>query len=574
MDYTLPIEHYVLQFGFEFLLVASILTWAFFGTGHTPGWIRKVIRPAQYTARKPSWGVLVIFLAALVVRWATLPVDPIPHPIIHDEFCYLLQSDTFAAGKMTNPTHPLWVFFESMHIIHLPSYQAKYPPLQGLVLAAGQAFLGHPWYGVWMSCALMCGALCWALYGWLPRNWAFFGGVLCLLQLGVFNYWNSSYWGGSVAATGGALVLGALGRLLEHPKTRHGLLLAIGLAILANTRPYEGLLLALPVSLFVIRKFFKLFFISKTKALSSLAYPMLIVLIPVGFAMTAYFKSVTGNAFRMPYQVHQATYEVARPFLWQKDRPVPHYNHKELRDYWVDHYREKWWSSNKWFNLLKIKSIQILFVGSFYLGIALLPPLFFIPQTFGDRNIRPAIVVGLFCLFGFMVQKPMLPHYVAPQAAVFYIICMQSMRHMKVWRRNAQSRPRTGKRCVVAMGFTCFLVFAANVVFNKMGINTVYLYRSDFGNMRAGIIEQLEKEYGRHLVLVRYGPDHCIHMEWVYNQADIDNSRIVWARDMGYKKNHEILAYYADRKVWILEGDEQHLTLVKQGDNHETQESP
>ena len=60
---------------------------------------------------------------------------------------------------------------------------------------------------------------------------------------------------------------------------------------------------------------------------------------------------------------------------------------------------------------------------------------------------------------------------------------------------------------------------------------------------------------GRQLVLVCYGRHHNVDWEWVWNGADIDGSRVVWARDMGDDENQELLNYYKDRKVWRVNGD-------------------
>jgi hypothetical protein len=129
-----------------------------------------------------------------------------------------------------------------------------YFPSVGLVLAAGKVLFGNPWFGVLCVSALMCAALCWMLQAWLPPGWALLGSFLAIPRLGLFSYWINSYApGGSIAALGGALVLGSLPRLTKSPRLRYAMLLAIGIVLLATTRPYEGLLLCLPVSVYLGR---------------------------------------------------------------------------------------------------------------------------------------------------------------------------------------------------------------------------------------------------------------------------------------------------------------------------------
>ncbi len=57
------------------------------------------------------------------------------------------------------------------------------------------------------------------------------------------------------------------------------------------------------------------------------------------------------------------------------------------------------------------------------------------------------------------------------------------------------------------------------------------------------------------MILVRYGPDHNPHYEWVYNGADIDGSKVVWARDMKPAQNGKLIEHLRGRRVWLLEAD-------------------
>src|SRR5262249_28822049 len=70
---------------------------------------------------------------------------------------------------------------------------------------------------------------------------------------------------------------------------------------------------------------------------------------------------------------------------------------------------------------------------------------------------------------------------------------------------------------------------------------------------RAQILAQLKEDGRDHLVIMRYGPWHSPHNEWVYNEADIDSSKVVWAREMDMAHNRTLLEYFKGRQVWLVE---------------------
>jgi hypothetical protein len=371
-------------------------------------------------ARKRGLAVIAIILIALVGRGALLPIVPIPAAEIHDEHSYLLMADTFALGRLSNPTHPMWKHFESFHINQQPAYGSIYPVAQGIFLAIGQVLVGHPWFGVWLSAALMCGAICWMLQGWLPPGWALFGGLLAVFRFGLFGYWVNSYWGGAVAAIGGSLVLGALGRMQRKLRVGDALWMGIGVSILANSRPYEGMLLCAGVASVLLFQAARGASTAWRSFLVRIALPMAIVLSITAVCMGVYFRATTGNPFLSPYQVNQLQYgPVPVPFLiWQPLRPTLEYRHPMMRKLYMEWEAPQLLAAKTARGFLSLSYVKVKLTWIFFLGPALTLGLVMADRTIRDRRVRPLLWIAVVVAAGVAAEPWFYVHYAAPATSL------------------------------------------------------------------------------------------------------------------------------------------------------------
>lgn len=514
-------------------------------------------------AHRKTAAVGVVGSSALLLRLAILPLCPAPLPFLPDDFSFLLAGNTFASGRWTNRTPAMWVHFESIHITMKPTYMSMYFPAQGLALAAGKIFTGNPWFGVLCMSTLMCAGICWMLQAWLPPTWALLGGVIAILRLGLFSYWTNSYTGGgSIAALGGALVLGALPRLMKNIRLRDGLWMAIGIILLATTRPYEGLLLCLPVSVMLAHW---IFYGSNRPAATVLlrraALPVALI-VAAGMGLARYDSRAFGSPLTLPYTVDRATYAMAPYFVWQSVRREPVYRHAVMRQfYYKDELADfqKIASPSGFLPQTIIKGLRGFF---FFTGVLLLPPLIMVRRVLLDRRTRFLLLCVLLLAVGIIVQIFMIPHYLAPFTAAFYAIGLQAMRHLRVWQPGTQPVGRCLVRLLVAicLVLTGVRLYAAplHLSFAKWPPSrwlSEWYGPGPFGKVRDRVKTDLERRAGRHLIIVRYSRDHNPMDEWVYNEPDIDHSKVIWAREMDAAENCELINYYKDRKVWLVQPD-------------------
>jgi hypothetical protein len=351
-------------------------------------------------------------------------------------------------------------------------------------------------------------------------------------------------------------LVGALPRIQKHGRTRDSILMALGVSLLANSRPYEGFVLSIPAAAAMSLWLFRTRFSRRT--LTRVVLPLITLLALFAIATGYYYARVTGSPFRMTYQVNRGTYATAPYFLWEEPRPEPAYNHKVMRDFY------RWeltqFEENRTFGgALRRTRDKLAGLWKFYLGPALTLPLLAFPWILRDRRMRfPLAALAIF-VAGLTPQTWTLPHYFAPATALLYLILLQCMRHMRLWGGRHSSRGAAPVRMILVV-CCAMLVLRIGAAITHTAIESAW----PRGNLaRAALVQQLSHQPGNHLVLVRYEPSyaHDVDRELVYNAADIDASKIVWARDLGDSQNQELLHYFRSRQVWSLNGEQVPLRL-------------
>jgi hypothetical protein len=426
-----------------------------------------------------------------------------------------------------------------------------------LILALGW-LIGSPRIGVILSGALASVATAWMLRARMSWRWSLIGGAIAILLPTVYE-WTQNFWGGCVAMTGGALFVGAMLRaesaLLRRARVgaiRIGVLAGAGLAILANSRPFEGVLLAVIVGVLLLVRLLR-----KQRFTLNRLIPFVggsaIVLAPVAIWMGYYNYRVTGDALRMPYAVHAQQYMVAPVFWWQPlqapSTDIPHiagfHRQFEFREY----ERQTTFAGffeNAW---RKVRMVQWM---CFW-------PLIYYPALIGGwfafrrwRSARFALVVPAILFIAHISSTPWLrAHYLAPVVPLWIMFVVYAIRGIA----RIRFVPRE-----ITISMAEALIIGSTVFALHTNILAA-IDRREVGDPRGIVLDALKKVPGRHIIFVDYAPGPQNEFEWVSNGADLVDAPVLWVHSRQTEQDMQLVEQYPDRNVWFLRIENEHFDL-------------
>jgi hypothetical protein len=501
---------------------------------------------------------------------------PVPH--VQDELSYCVAADTYAHFRLTNPTPANYEHFEVAHVLMEPSYISKYPPLQGIFMAAGQLIFGDQIYGVWLSCGLFAASLFWMMLAWTKSRWAIVGTVQMILLLGVNSYWSQSYWGGMVAAAGGALFLGGFRRLFEKLEVGSTVWMTLGGIILVNSRPFEGTLVMVIPSMLLLVWLLR----DRTNSFATKFARVILPGVLLGSValtgMCYQFYRVTGNPFKMPYSVHHAQYYPTPLFIFQPVNEKATRGNTRIREVYekytsppiLDNVLKQGWLPDTIYLSPIYGFIYMIFSLPLFLFSPLLAILLYVSLPMVIRRSKWLLLIAGTVLFTFLCMSFAVwwdqYHYMAPLTSCFVLLFVEGCRQFY----SSSERSRDRKFVVACLaGLTI-----GSIIFLQLTYHKPLTLDRDFSADRELLFERMsaaqpveiavpkratyfkyefeeliEQLPGKYIAIVSYDDAYDFHDEIVFNKANIENAKLVWAHDLGEEKNRSLVQYYYDRKI-------------------------
>jgi len=284
--------------------------------------------------------------------------------------------------------------------------------------------------------------------------------------------------------------------------------------------------------------------------------PVLLATAALGY----YFWRVTGSPWTTPYKLNMATYGLVY-FPWEKIRAIT-YHHAIFEEFY------RGGAVLGMYHFARQHPVELLLAKAATIWAFFFGPILSLPVLAWLRGQEPrtiswrATLLLAVCVVSFLGAALTIyvghPHYLAALTTAFYLVVLMGMKSTQSWQwRNH----RSGVFLVRMVPVVCLLMFLLRAAMPLVGVTIrpsgfrTWCSLDPQNLRRAAVLQHLENSPGQHLVIVRYHPEHdFINDEWVFNNVDIDGSKVIWARDMA-KQNSELAEYFRGRKIWLVEPD-------------------
>lgn len=517
---------------------------------------RQRLKLNQLLRQRWCWHLSLLALGCLAATIAAFITWLVPYsPRVHDEFSNLLIGDTLLHGRLSNPSPEVWEPFQTFHVIMEPSYASKYPLAAGILVALGRLVLGVPIAGAWIAAGIGVVSVTWMLAGITSRKWAMFGGLMLSLHPTLQIVWSQNVFGAWWTAIGAALLLGGVLRLRRRHIACDAVLAGCGIGMLALSRPFEGLVFTVCCALFWWLANHRMELSERIgRAVRACALASLPIVLALGL-ISLQNKATTGSFWRMPHQEHESRYGVAPVFVFgtpgQPERTdVPEVFAAFHHGWSMESFRERnGWDG--WLSGLFPAGQAVFILAGAVFGVAALSGVWWWSESRVQQLLYGALLIQVVAS---AIVCWVLPHYIAPSVIGLLPAAILGLR--RCWRCVKSQHVLRGWDGWQRVWPAAVLVVQCVLLFISVRSKTL---RPQPGWIvqRAALIEELHQLPGQHLVLVQYSEDHDVHQEWVYNEADMADAKILWAHD-DRPEWHQLLVeqYQSERQIWQLKPDE------------------
>ena len=410
------------------------------------------------------------------------------------------------------------------------------------------------WGGVLLSMVALTVAVYWMVREWINSKYAIIAALIVIIRYGLFSLWVNSYWGGAFTALGGVLLLGEFKAIRWHPNLLNGGAVGLGVVILMTTRPYEGMVYAIPFGVALVVRFIRSTSLERRSLIP--AGLAVAVLVAAGFGLTfAHDQAATGDWKVGPYSLYRETKQVP-PFLVEgPNAHIEQPRYAQQRNnlaYDASDYNRR----DTWTGILSAEAFRFRNDWNFYVGFALLVP--FVVGIYALTGEPTLMIAAAALAVGLSVESFDFAHYAAPGFGFVILATMAGFRSLRQWKPWGYPYGLSLSRVLPLA-----LVLGSSIPLSSAltgwpiltsGVNThvsapcCWLRPRSF---HMTVEDEVDRYQGGNFVIVDTGDKAPRDETLIANDPDIDNEKTIWINDDAEFNRLEI-DRYPDRRIWRL----------------------